>query len=199
MLRLCTSPSEVLVGFGVDCCACLYDGRAVWALPRCARALRRGANVLNPLHAWPNAPTYELRLAKYAARGFTVVVPGLDRARVDWPRVRGGLSKLAGLARLLAIELVVDDAARPSRTTAPAIIRANATAAAHAFGSEVFKASIYDEGEGLSYPITALSGDEANALHRHMLAPESVFILQGNDTERSCGSAGDDEPRGVSD
>ena len=42
------------------------------ALPRAVEALRFGQIVLNPLHAWPNEPTYELRLAKYAARGFVV-------------------------------------------------------------------------------------------------------------------------------
>ena len=57
VLRLYTSPAEVLLGFDVDCACCGYDGTAVWALPRCLRALKTGINVLNPLHAWPNRAT----------------------------------------------------------------------------------------------------------------------------------------------
>lgn len=64
VLRLYKSPAEILAGFDCDCICCGYDGTAVWALPRCVRALRTGVNVLNPLHAWPNKPTYEFRLAK---------------------------------------------------------------------------------------------------------------------------------------
>jgi len=35
VLRLYESPTEVLVGFDVDCCCCAYDGRNVWLTPRC--------------------------------------------------------------------------------------------------------------------------------------------------------------------
>ena len=61
VLRLYQSAAEVLAGFDCDCICCGYDGEAVWALPRCLRALRTGVNLLNPLHAWPNRPAYELR------------------------------------------------------------------------------------------------------------------------------------------
>ena len=57
VLRLYDSPAEVLLGFDIDCACCGFDGRHVWALPRCLRALRHGVNVLNPLHAWPNRAT----------------------------------------------------------------------------------------------------------------------------------------------
>jgi hypothetical protein len=56
ILREYASPSEVLLGFDVDCCCCGYDGMDVWALPRCIRALRHGTNILNPLHACKNHP-----------------------------------------------------------------------------------------------------------------------------------------------
>ena len=61
VLRLYQSAVEVLTGFDCDCICCGYDGEAVWVLPRCLRALRTGVNLLNPLHAWPNRPAYELR------------------------------------------------------------------------------------------------------------------------------------------
>lgn len=104
ILRLYDSPSEILVGFDCDCCGCLYDGSALWATPRCLRALQEGVNLLNPLHAWPNKPAYEMRLAKYAHRGFSVAVPGLDKERIDYEVInRTAIDKLRGLARLLKV------------------------------------------------------------------------------------------------
>ena len=106
VLRLYDSPSEVLHGFDVDCACVGFDGTAVWALPRCVRALRTGVNVLNPLHAWPNRPTYEFRLVKYASRGFAVAVPSLDLTNVDLLAFnRTPLEELKGLARLLKLTL----------------------------------------------------------------------------------------------
>ena len=59
----------------------------------------------NPLHSWPNQPTYELRLAKYAARGFAVAVPGLNLESVNVLRAtsEAALPKLRGVARLLLL------------------------------------------------------------------------------------------------
>ena len=148
VLRLYDSPTEVLLGFDVDCCCVGYDGQHVWALPRvravarglhrpltapavpphctrraptlhppphpipraptraqALRALRHGVVVCNPLHSWPNQPTYELRLAKYAARGFAVAVPGLNLGSVNVLRAtsEAALPKLRGVARLLLL------------------------------------------------------------------------------------------------
>ena len=60
----------------------------VEALPRAVRALQSGRNVVNAIHAWPRSPAYEMRLTKYACRGFAVLCPGLDPASVDEARVR---------------------------------------------------------------------------------------------------------------
>jgi hypothetical protein len=109
VLRLYDSPAEILMGFDCDSCCCAYDGREVWVTPRCAHALQTGINVLNPIHAWPNRPSYELRLAKYAHRGFPVAVPGLDKKRIDHDLIRGHcLADLKGLARLLKISFAME-------------------------------------------------------------------------------------------
>ena len=67
--------------------------------------MRHGFVVCNPLHAWPNQPTYELRLAKYASRGFAVAVPGLNLEGVNVLRAttEAALPKLRGVARLLLL------------------------------------------------------------------------------------------------
>jgi hypothetical protein len=116
VLRLYDSVTEVLFGFDCDCCCCAFDGRSVWASDRLLHALRTGVNVLNPLHAWPNRPSYELRLSKYAYRGFPVAVPGLDEVRIDWKRIRATrLQDLKGLARFLKIAPEMETA--PDRET----------------------------------------------------------------------------------
>jgi len=116
VLRLYDSPAEVLVGFDVDCCCCAYDGSNVWASPRCVSALKSGVNVLNPLHAWPNKPSYELRLAKYAHRGFGVSVPGIDKSRVDFDLIhQSDLKDLKGMARFLKVVSEMESAPIYSR------------------------------------------------------------------------------------
>ena len=104
VLRQYASPMEVLSCFDVDCC-CVgisrgYGEWKLWALPRCLRALQTGRNVVNAIHAWPRSPAYEMRLTKYACRGFAVLCPGLDPGCIDHARVRGeSFSALAGVAR----------------------------------------------------------------------------------------------------
>ena len=104
VLRLYESPSEVLIGFDVDCVCCAYDGRNVWLTQRCIAALKSGFNILNPLHAWPNKASYELRLAKYATRGFPVLVPGLQKQCIDHDRIgRSRIEDLQGMARFIKV------------------------------------------------------------------------------------------------
>lgn len=110
VLRLYESPTEVLFGFDCDCCCCAFDGRTVWATQRCLEALRKGMNVLNPLHSWPKKASYELRLSKYAYRGFPVSVPGLRRKYIDHYRLqRAPMRKILGLARLVILATDMDD------------------------------------------------------------------------------------------
>lgn len=78
--RLYSSPLEVLTGFDVDSCAVGFDGSKVWMAQRCHSAL---VNQRNPINLTRRSPTYEMRLAKYAQRGFEVPVTELQRDRID--------------------------------------------------------------------------------------------------------------------
>lgn len=111
VLRIYDSPTEVLVGFDLDSCCCAYDGRNVWVCPRWVHALQAGVNVLNPLHAWPNKPSYEFRMAKYAFRGFGVAIPGVNKGRLDYDLIhQSQIGELKGLARFLKISSEMDSA-----------------------------------------------------------------------------------------
>ena len=80
------------------------SGQEVWATPRGLRAIKTGINTLNPLHAYPNRPSYELRLAECAHRGFSVALPGISNTRIGWDRIGNlPLGELKGHARLLKV------------------------------------------------------------------------------------------------
>lgn len=101
VLRLYNSPAEVLMGFDVDSCACGFDGRRVVTCMRTSIAFSRQANVVDMSR---RSPSYEMRLAKYAERGFEVVVPGLTRDRVDPFIYEKRFDQVQGLSRLLLLE-----------------------------------------------------------------------------------------------
>ncbi|KAI9032166.1 hypothetical protein DFJ74DRAFT_653493 [Hyaloraphidium curvatum] len=79
VLRIYKSPAEILMGFDVDACCAGYDGTNAWINARCARALTTQSNMVDLSR---RSPSYELRLFKYAKRGFSIVVPDLDKDRV---------------------------------------------------------------------------------------------------------------------
>jgi hypothetical protein len=83
VLRLYSSPAEILAGFDVDVACCAYDGDRVWANPRAIVSMMRQSNTVDMTRRSP----YEVRLAKYSSRGFEVYIPGLKRSEVD-PTVR---------------------------------------------------------------------------------------------------------------
>ena len=162
VLRLYDSPAEILLGFDVDCACCGYDGTHVWALPRAVRAIKHGTNILNPLHAWPVRAAYEFRLAKYASRGYSIAVPGLDYGKLDHVRIRNDeLRNLSGLARLLRICHHIDfgsisNSALDNGINAPKILMYN-----NSLGSQFFESlapedkmvfqggGIYDNDDGI--------------------------------------------------
>ncbi|KAI0337566.1 ankyrin [Trametopsis cervina] len=101
VLRLYQSPAEVLAGFDVDAPCCAYDGQRVWANPRAIVAMMRQCNTTDVTR---RSPSYEVRLAKYAARDFEIYVPQLKRADVDPTIFERSIVRVQGLARLLVLE-----------------------------------------------------------------------------------------------
>jgi len=101
VLRLYHSPAEVLMGFDVDACAVGFDGQKVVACPRTVLALRTRTNRIDVSR---RSPSYEMRLSKYASRGFAVVVPDLIRPRIDPFLYEKRFDQVQGLARLLLLE-----------------------------------------------------------------------------------------------
>uniref|UniRef100_A0A6B2KWG6 Poly [ADP-ribose] polymerase n=1 Tax=Arcella intermedia TaxID=1963864 RepID=A0A6B2KWG6_9EUKA len=101
ILRIYKSPSEILMGFDIDCCCVGYDGETVWALPRAARAI---ANKFNMVDLSRRSLTYESRLYKYAKRGFAVAVPGLMRHLINPELYSKRPWQVNGLAKLLLFE-----------------------------------------------------------------------------------------------
>ncbi|KAH9034021.1 hypothetical protein EDB83DRAFT_2296389 [Lactarius deliciosus] len=109
VLRLYSSPAEVLTGFDVDAPCCAYDGDRVWANPRAIVAMMRQSNIVDVTR---RSPSYEVRLAKYSSRGFEVYVPGLKREEIDPTIYERAVGRVRGLARLLAIEKLATPEAR---------------------------------------------------------------------------------------
>ena len=117
VLRLYHSPAEILAGFDIDAPCCAYDGTRVWANPRAIVAMMRQCNTTDVTR---RSPSYEIRLLKYAKRGFEVNVPSLVRVDVDptvsyisylWHHIDHHLKifersivRVEGLARLLVLE-----------------------------------------------------------------------------------------------
>ncbi|KAF8169046.1 hypothetical protein K438DRAFT_1921395 [Mycena galopus ATCC 62051] len=90
VLRLYSSPAEILAGFDIDAPCCAFDGNRVYANPRAIVAMMRQCNTV--------------RLAKYSARAFEVYVPTLSRADIDPTIYERSIVRVTGLARLLVLE-----------------------------------------------------------------------------------------------
>ncbi|KAJ7196941.1 ankyrin repeat protein [Mycena pura] len=101
VLRLYSSPAEILAGFDIDAPCCAYDGTRVYANPRAIVAMMRQCNTVDMTR---RSPSYEVRFAKYAARGFEVYVPNISRADIDPTIYERSIVRITGLARLLVLE-----------------------------------------------------------------------------------------------
>lgn len=101
VLRLYSSPYEILAGFDVDACTVGFDGKQVYADVRAHHALVTRKNTIDVSR---RSPSYEMRLAKYGVRGFEVEVADLDRASVDPGIYERPWNSLDGLAKLLVLE-----------------------------------------------------------------------------------------------
>ncbi|KAI1782779.1 ankyrin [Ganoderma leucocontextum] len=105
VLRLYSSPAEILAGFDVDAPCCAFDGERVWASPRAIVAMMRQANTVDMTR---RSPSYEVRLTKYSMRAFEVYVPALKREDVDPTIFERSIQRVQGLARLLVLERLLD-------------------------------------------------------------------------------------------
>lgn len=75
ILRLLSSPTQILLNFDLDACAIGFDGSRVLMLPRFARAVETGYSVFTMDLIWGHhlgdrRATQEKRVFKYADRGF---------------------------------------------------------------------------------------------------------------------------------
>lgn len=78
--RLYSSAAEILNGFDIDCCCLGFDGREATITERAVEALRTRVNTVN---LDIRGECYEMRLLKYATRGFAIAAPHLDRGNLD--------------------------------------------------------------------------------------------------------------------
>ncbi|KAK0441772.1 uncharacterized protein EV420DRAFT_1649883 [Desarmillaria tabescens] len=104
VLWLYSSISEILMEFDVDSACFLYDGYWVWSNPRGIVALMRQANTVDL--TW-RLPSYELRLVKYASRGFRILIPLLRQENINPEIYHRRPSELQGLAWLLCMEHLI--------------------------------------------------------------------------------------------
>ncbi|KAG8939661.1 hypothetical protein FRC04_006086 [Tulasnella sp. 424] len=109
ILRIYQSPAEILAGFDVDSTCIGFDGTRVVAAPRAILALMTQCNRVAMDR---RSPSYEVRLAKYAGRGFEIHVPDLRREDFDPTIFERALTRVAGLARLLVLEKLATQEAR---------------------------------------------------------------------------------------
>lgn len=109
VLRLYSSPAEILAGFDIDAPCCAYDGAHVWASPRAIVALMRQCNTVDVTR---RSPSYEVRLTKYSSRAFEIYVPNLSRADIDPTIYERSIVRVEGLARLLVFEKLKDAISR---------------------------------------------------------------------------------------
>ncbi|TFK67259.1 ankyrin [Pluteus cervinus] len=109
VLRLYSSPSEILTGFDVDAPCFAYDGQRVWGNPRAIVSMMRQCNTIDVTR---RSPSYEVRLTKYSRRDLEVYVPSLRRADIDPTIYERAINRIEGLARLLVLEKLSDTDAR---------------------------------------------------------------------------------------
>jgi len=100
ILRLYSSPAEIMMGFDVDSCSVGFDGENVFMTPRAHRAIMSRRNSVDMSR---RSPSYEYRLWKYSTRGFGVEIKDLDFNKVDPQIYEKRLSKTKGLTRLLLL------------------------------------------------------------------------------------------------
>lgn len=105
--RLYSSPSEIIHGFDIQACKVLmlYDHEH-----KCNRIFGTQTFIesLRYRTVWVDterqSSTYAIRLVKYFCKGFDVIVPGLQRRRIDSEIMSAAMKDLKGLALLMRLE-----------------------------------------------------------------------------------------------
>lgn len=105
--RLYSSPSEIIHGFDIQACKVLmlYDH-----VHKCNRVYGTQTFIesLKYRAVWVDterqSSTYAVRLVKYFCKGFDVIVPGLQRRRIDCEIMSAAMKDLKGLALLMRLE-----------------------------------------------------------------------------------------------
>lgn len=105
--RLYSSPSEIIHGFDIQACKVLmlYDQEH-----KCNRVYGTKTFIesLKYRAVWVDterqSSTYAVRLVKYFCKGFDVIVPGLERRRIDCEIMSAAMKDLKGLALLMRLE-----------------------------------------------------------------------------------------------
>ncbi len=78
ILRLYTTPEEVLLGFDLDSVKVAYDGKRIIMFPSCQRSILHQYNLANGDQQIFRTGTFERRLVKYQKRGFRIRVPSFS-------------------------------------------------------------------------------------------------------------------------
>jgi hypothetical protein len=80
IFRLYKNIDEIMLGFDIDSCCMVYDGKEIYMSKRCLFAFQNHVNIIDFTRM---SPTYEYRLYKYSLRGFDVHVPGFEYKSVN--------------------------------------------------------------------------------------------------------------------
>ena len=89
VLKLCRSPTDILLNFDLDICAVGFNGSDVMMLPRCARAIETGYSVFTMDLVWgyylgDRRASQESRIFKYADRGYGLrILPSYAKCLED--------------------------------------------------------------------------------------------------------------------
>ncbi len=103
VLRLFKSPAEILHSFDVDSCSVGYNGSNVFCTHRALYAIKNKRNIVDMTR---RSLAYEFRLVKYNERGYAIVVPNLDKDRINYRIYSKTPTQVRGLARILLLEYV---------------------------------------------------------------------------------------------
>lgn len=116
ILRLYQNVSHLLALFDIDCCACCFDGKEVLCLPRCRLALNSAANIVDSSR---ESPSFDMRLLKYALRGFAVRIPGWNGDSILLSEIEKPRREVGGLVRLLKLTSSFENELKALREEAP--------------------------------------------------------------------------------